>query len=830
MYDLNLFPINSINGQQLVESTAFKATNPPKRAARGRTDDSLVLSFFLSNNARFSAEDQSSWLDGLIQEFYKTSGSVTSALHALIETLNLKMMERNLKSAKTGGATTGAINLAAVRRHSLYVVQSGAVHAYVLTQQGLQHFYDASQTDRGLGLSRSPSLRYYQADLGQGGYLIMTDNPPATWTEDQIFQGELPNLDQLRRRLLNQAPAEFRLDLVEITPGDGRITIAPPSLRKGQAEKELEAQPEFDEGSLPEDSSDDQLAVDTHSEMEEMVSDFVEPIDEQTTEVYPEETQEISSESTELVEDETIKTSELADEDLQIQDSHELKEEGAPTEVGSAPEKPIDATAVKPDDLVREATEESQSSDAPPSKQKVKASKEDLSERLEQVREQGLSGLSAFFDWWGKFREKVSQVIRDIVQRWSPGGTGSLPKLSRGMLLFIAITVPLIVVAIAVGVYLARGQTLQYEYYFDQAEVSAQNAINAEDPAIKRDFWVEAMSYLDQAESLRETDEVTLLRDQAEQAMDALDGAVRLIYRPAIIGSLYSGIRITRIISYGPDLYLLDAAEGRVIHALRGSQGYEVDAEFRCEVGSYTGGSVNALIDMVSLPINNPYQAHVMAVDAPGNLIFCGPGQEPVVQALPQTDNMTGEITRITYDGIYLYVLNPSAGNIFVYRPTNNQFVEMPTLYFEGEDLAEKPDLSQIVDLAVNGADLYLLRRDGLLVDCVSSGFADNPVTCTNPVDYIDGRAGKEEQVVAMPESDFLSVLYTSPPDPSISILDAGNADIYRFSLRFRLYQRLRSELGDYEVDLPTATAFTIGIDRFVFIAFGNQVFYAYIE
>jgi len=83
---------------------------------------------------------------------------------------------------------------------------------------------------------------------------------------------------------------------------------------------------------------------------------------------------------------------------------------------------------------------------------------------------------------------------------------------------------------------------------------------------------------------------------------------------------------------------------------------------------------------------------------------------------------------------------------------------------------------------------------------------------------------------VVMPNSNFSAILYTAPPDPALSILNADSADIYRLSLRFRLYQRLRPELGDFELGSTTATAFTIGSNRFAYIAFGNQVFYAYIE
>jgi hypothetical protein len=270
-----------------------------------------------------------------------------------------------------------------------------------------------------------------------------------------------------------------------------------------------------------------------------------------------------------------------------------------------------------------------------------------------------------------------------------------------------------------------------------------------------------------------------------------------------------------------------------VIHATRGSQGvqgYQIDTNFVCRRGNFSGGAIDALVDMTPLPINNPYQAHILAADAHGNVVFCGPGLDPVVQALPRGDTSIGEVTRIALEGQLLYVLDPSAAALRVYRSTNGQFLDAPTEFFAGGEGSPKPALGSIVDFAVNGAEVYLLQGDGRLTHCVASGLPGNPVNCEDPVSYVDGRPGKEDQPLLMPGSEFVSILYTAPPDPAVNILDAVNADIFRFSLRFRLHQRLRSDFGNYEVIEPTATAFTIGVDRIAFVAFGHQVFYAYVE
>jgi hypothetical protein len=802
MYDLILFPIYQQQGKPQPNGPGFRAASPPRRAARSRSDDLLVVSLFTKGGSdRLSPALLDSWLANLVQDFFMTGGSVTSALRALIEALNLTMMEKNLKSAQEGAAITGAINLAAVHRRSVYIVQSGLTHAYTLSQSGLAHFYDTSQTDRGLGLSRTPTIRYYQADLDDGAYLFLTDNPPATWTEDQLQFGGFPKIEQLRRRLLNQTSPNFRLDLVQIVPGEGQIKTV-------QASSPLPGKAEWDEPVLV-----DSAPLKPPSEVIEPETEPT-PVDISDTQKIPPDTGAVES-------------LEAEDESAAITPTEPPAEQDMAEARPAVDEKPLPAGEDEP---VAGTVEEVTEKPAKPMRETTPKVRQSFSETVDILRVGGLKGLAIFFDWWRKFWGDVGVFFKNTFSRLGLIGDEGLAELSNRTLFLIAAAVPLVVVAIAVGIYLGRGRTLQYQYYQEQAELAAMRAYSAEESALARDAWIETMLFLDQAESLRRTDEAAQLRAEAQRAIDALDGAVRLAYHPAIIGTLHDQILITRMISYGLDLYLLDSAGGRVIHAIRASQGYQVDADFVCGAGNFSGGAVDALVDMVSLPINNPYQAHILAVDALGQVIYCGPGIKPVVQTLPRGDVGVGAVTRLASDGNLLYVLDPSAEAVSVYRSTNGQFLDTPSDFFAGADEGQKPSIAPIVDLAVNGAEMYLLRGDGMLVHCVASGLPGNPVTCDNPVDYVDGRPGQEDQAVVMPGSTFVSVLFTPPPEPAVNILDGENADIFRFSLRFRLHQRLRSDFGQYEIAEPTATAFTIGVDRIAFMAFGHQVFFAYVE
>lgn len=801
MYDLKLLPLKLDQGQQEFVSLGFTASAPPRRASRSRSEDMLILSLSFKGDDQTASEIQKSWLDNLIQSFFKTGGSVTSAMRTLIETLNLTLMEKNLKSGRNAGPTAAAINLAAIHRRVLYIAQSGFTHAFVLNQQGLAHFYDSSRSDRGLGFSRSPNIRYYQAEIGRGSYFFTTDSPPETWTEDAIFTGGYPSLDQLRRRLLNQAPQSFRMDLAQILPGEGNVQIQGP-----QVPAPLEGEDVKDEDSHVIPAATSQVTAELE---EDALFD--------TREIKP------SSDSPEFELADT--EDEAPEEDLvKAEISESLEPEVLQEDF--AHEAAFESHAVE-DIEGAETFDEPKPAKSKKQEKKKKSSSKVIAER-DQIRERSLKGLAAILSGWRSFREKVSTFFTDLVSHWAPAGSDGTPRLSRGTMLLVAVIVPLVVVAIGASVYFARGRSLQYESYLEQAQLSATVALSSEDPNQSREAWHQSLAYLDQAESYKETDEITELREQARDALDQLDGAVRLAYQPAIVGSLYSEINIAEIISYGPDLYMLDSTGGRVIHAERVSQGYEIDPDFVCAAGNYSGGRIEALVDMVSLPINNPYQAHILAVDALGNTAYCGPGQNPVVQTLPSMNSNFGEIKSVAYDSNYLYVLLPASNTILVYRPTNGQYLDPPSSYFEGVE--NTPNISTVEDLAVNGPSLYLLQNDGKLIDCTTSGLGANPVTCVNPVDYVDGRPGKEDQVFTIPESSYRGILYTNPPDPSISILDTINADIYRFSLRFRLYKRLRPDMGDFELESPVATAFTIGIDRVAFLAFGHQVFYAYVE
>ena len=132
--------------------------------------------------------------------------------------------------------------------------------------------------------------------------------------------------------------------------------------------------------------------------------------------------------------------------------------------------------------------------------------------------------------------------------------------------------------------------------------------------------------------------------------------------------------------------------------------------------------------------------------------------------------------------------------------------------------------MQDVIDLAVNGSDLYLLHEDGHLTTCEYSGLAESPTRCEDPAIFSDPRPGRESGAT-LSDAVFNEILFSPPPDPSIFLLEPNTKTIYHFSVRLTL-QRLYQAIDPLPDGLATAMAVD-KINRNAFLAIGNQVYSA---
>ncbi len=394
-----------------------------------------------------------------------------------------------------------------------------------------------------------------------------------------------------------------------------------------------------------------------------------------------------------------------------------------------------------------------------------------------------------------------------------------LVSLPAPVMMTIAIAVPVIFVAIATVVYYDRGLAAQHEIYYNQAYQVATQTIELTEPDDLRRAWSSVLGLLETAAAYGSSPEADALQGQAQTAWDQLEGVNRVAFQEALTTRLTDAVQIGRMAATNEDLYLLNTEDGTILRSWRTGRGYEFDPTFRCGPGAYGSLIVGRLIDLTALPKGNEFNATVLGMDVNGNLLYCIPGQSPIAAPLVPPDSNWGNPLAITFDSGNLYILDPQTNAVWMYVGINGAFNGRPRLYF-GDDI---PPMKDVIDLAVNRQDLYLLHGDGHLTTCTFSALTTSPTRCEDPAFFTDTRPGRGEAPVIQ-NASFSQILFNPPPDPSLFLLDDDAEALYHFSVRLTFQRQIRTlePFGDAEV-----TSFAVSPDRRVFFAAGNRIFFA---
>jgi hypothetical protein len=431
-----------------------------------------------------------------------------------------------------------------------------------------------------------------------------------------------------------------------------------------------------------------------------------------------------------------------------------------------------------------------------------------------------LALLVTFGDALGNFFRQIGRGLGKFLVRLFPEELLEIPNTAMAV---IAVAVPVIIVAAASVVYLQLGRAEQGRQYYLDANNAAAVALTLQDPLSQRREFLAAEGYLEQAEAYGGVPPARLdeLQERINLELDRLDHVLRIEYRQALLDALDPAARITRLVVAFDDLYMLDSTSNRVLHAVETLQGYELDAEFQCS-SEYAGGGIGTFIGISAWPDGYEPRASIMGMDQDGNLIFCEPGFPPEVQRLASPpDTKLKKVTVQTMDRGSLYVLDPPSNALWVYP--GSQIDLEPTSFF-GDEI---PPLKPVIDLAANLQEIYLLYTDGHLALCFDAVPGISQPKCTDPQPFKDFREGRENADF-IPDRPFTQILSNPSPDPSLYFLEPENQAITQFSFRSLGY--LHEYRPVRKLDGGAATAFAIrGVDRLVYIATGNQVYFGVI-
>jgi hypothetical protein len=781
--DLITHPLIQSTTQDLAGMPGLSTTSTPRKSARGRSRDRLILYLSWPVGNSLPPEKIGPLLDYLVRTYFRTSGTVTSAQRAVAEALNQLLLDRNLKEAASGQQSIGWLTQVVVRDEHLYLGQSGCSHTFILcggdppTVGEARHIYDPQLTGRGLGISRTTPIRFSQAELKPGDAVVLTSQPPDSWTAEALQVAHNQGEDDLLRWLFVQGAPTMSAVLIQVKAGTGKLeTLKPISGLTSHSAP----QPTVEHLDAAEDEFVD--------EDEEFSTSYTGP---GVSEIWIGEAAPAPESKPPLMMQpprSPDRISQTSDRDASSLLTDKIKQQSAQGETsgGLQPEK---------SQAIAQAQGAAQAKDKMrPLRQLLKS----IGKTLKVVCLRLLNGFALL----------LKAILPD----------SSLLKLPPRTMAFFAIAVPLAVVTIASLVYLQRGQAIHYDYYFKQALESAALVESQSEPENLHLAWTTTLKFLDQAEIHRTSAESQALRNQAVQVLDSLDFVERLDFNPALTTSLSETAHISRMVTVGSDLYLLDAREGAVIRATLSNTGYVIDPFFKCEPGPYGSFVFGAIADIAPLPRGHDTKATVLGIDGNGNLLYCIPGEDPLAQPLAPPDSNWGTPEGVAFDTGDLYVLDPKTNAVWIYR--NMDISKQPRFFF-GQQV---PPMGDVIDLTVNGSDLYLLHTDGHLTTCTYSRLAESPTRCEEPAIYVDPRPGRQDTAV-IEGAHFTQILFAPPPDPSIYMLEPGSKAIYHFSVRLTFQRQYQSKQP-----LPSgpATAFTIShTNRTIIMAIGNEVFYA---
>jgi hypothetical protein len=754
----------------------FHATASAKRCARGREDDSFMLLLTPKSTAPIDPETLQTWFERVTSIFYKTSGSVTSAMRAVIDALNSSLIEANLKLPEEAEPHSAALSLAVIHHDTLFVAQSGLSQVILLQDGHSRLFFDPDLDPRGMGLTQIPQLRFFQAELSEQALILFSAEFPSDWQEGALADVS-KDMRALQERIQDAESLPAALVLIQAKPGTGVLRPL-----------EFTLQPEEE---LP--KAETQVAETAPQEQVESEPGEIQPAPLTPPEAQPEAEQQ----------EEPVENLEETPSSAQL----EPTTEGPQVEPA---EHSLDGQAAIPQSLyyseqIPESHPRGRKESRAARKAREQAAYTKLAEGAAKMNAAG-DGLDKLFD--GKKAK-------------TEGGEQAHESLSPGTKLLLAIVVPLLVVAIAAIIYITQGRENQYQYLMAQAQAAAENAALMSDSAQQHEGWNQVMLWLDQAEEYRQSDELRALRVQAQNALDRLDGAFRLHYKPAYAASQLPSLHISRLVSIGSDLYLLDQASGAVLHMSPSASVYNLDLDFKCAPGTVDGIQVGKLVEVMSVPISNAAKAPLFALDAEGHGLFCQPKKEPVAISLLPPDSGWGKVQSAFYDSGRLFVLDPAKNALWIYRGVSMNYTTPPDSYFEDMTV----DLSNAVAAAGSGDELFVLFEDGHTMHCLASNVT-GLVSCDDPYPYVDGRNSAASQL-DFGSLHFSQLAYSPPPDPSLYYLEADKAGLYQFSLRLNLNRILRADAESGSLPKKAVTAFNVSTNRLVFLAFGNALYYA---
>ena len=769
------------NGIRQSETLPHFAVKPaPKKCARGRDRELLMLAFYLNTN------DFTEWIDLASKTYFDTPGTVTSATRAAISAVNAKLLDLN-RWPPSSGAVTGGMCCAVLRNNDFYIAHVGHGQSLIIRSHTVERVPETAPAPIGAG--PHPDIQYFYTTISPADFLILSASIPEGWSSFSHFTSL--TLESAIARLTHMAGDEANAMIVRFV----------------------------DEGAMPIKTRPSITAAPLIPEPKP------EPIQVMPPPVREPSPEPASSEpsSLENIIARVRSSPMMGDPDP---DAPMLEEESKVEETESA--SPEEEAVVQIGEHVYEFEEDDDEEQEVEEPSRLQLIVDDLKLKIQDwfaalPLNRGESAIKRRGAFVGS---KISSSGASALSRLLPEGVlnpETKIRVPNSTMMAIAILLPLIV-GVAVGVvYIQRGRNQQFKEYLDGAKLEAGLARTSADPISAKPHWITAIAYLDQADAVFPSQpDSAQLRAEAQQSVDSVEGTQRLNFEVLVPGGFNSTATITQVVVNGSEVYALDSAHQKVYRAiLTKSNKYTMDRTFDCAAGPVGSLVIKRIVDIAWLDVPNIVnQPVLLAVDENGALMYCKPdGTPPQASPLIMPDSGWKKPKAIAIYANRLYVFDPGSNEIWQYDRPSGVFSERPKHYFAGQT----PDLNNAISFTIStSGEVYILRGDGRVTHCTRDPATLN-TNCTPAMTVADSRTGHSSgdrlDDLRIPGE----IYFDPPPEPSLYLLDRGTSAIYQLSLKMVLQRQFKpaATIGE------AVTALAVGTNKEVFVAAGANVYWA---
>ncbi len=824
MFDLYVYPLGYKQGKEYSNLPGYFVGTAHRRAVRTREADIIVMRF---TPFKVIDDNEADFLETLLpltaQIYFKTKGPITTATRKTSEFFNERLIKYN-QAKKTGSYLGGTFQLMVLHSDEVYFAHAGLSSAFVLSKSKLDLFQNRSSGNQGLGISKGINLKYFHSQISNGDRVVLSASPPEEWNPQTLSGSSRLSISHLRRVLIQQTDQDFEAVVIQFRKGTGSV-------------HQLRLEPTYITKDI--ESTDDQFTVD--EEMEEAVNEVDSQVSIPSEIPLPSFLNKSEKEFDEISHSDSGERVILSNEEFSIPN---------PTGENQGEFKQRQKEGIKLPPFLTKVSESTAQVNLTPTKLSESDGIYLSGKHLEkdqntypddgkkesvlnlEVVVKGLSSLRNFLSKSTNVSKKVSDSLErgtaSILTKANPSATRDNGSLSPLNMLFIAILIPLIVVAIATTVYFKSGRGEQHNLFVIQANDLVSLAESEEDIAKQVIIYQDASLFLDEADKYGKSETSNDLRAIIQKRLDILQGVTRITVQPTIAGGLDHRIFITRmVVSTNEDLYALDEGTGRVLRLIATRPDYQVDTSFSCGPGNYNSIIVDKLIDIEIISFTNSLNAAIMGIDGNGNLLLCVPGGQSIGIKLKSPELNWGQIKAISFNDYNLYLLdvNERTRDIYKYSSNGLLFDENPSSLFK-ENIPE--DLTEMTDMAVYQDSLFVLNQSGELMKC-SLGYSQT--NCEQNAGYGIIFSGKDRQnVEKLNGTELVQLQTTQPPDPSLFFLDEQGPAVYHFSLAINMQKQIRADTSRLLIKPEgTMTGFTISTSGIVHFAFGHQLYFGFL-